>query len=323
MQMTLAAFVSTLFLLTDASGQSWDLEPGTAGMTMSSRLRLSSSRMAKRCREPSDCRRSTSGQRVEVRLTGTFDDGVLKITGEVENAKEPTDRRHRRPLWRRRRARRTLALHGRSIPWTAERLKERKLACCSAGVIYRGASCCAESAPPSRCRFDAMSAGGARRRAERAQSPAGLRRDGARRGRQLGARYHTASLGSGRGRARFRPWPDQPRLARALPSSPDDRQQHRLLERRTVHRRRNRRRPLPLERRVPDPGASAPEPPGADVEAGTSLDQLYATASAATAIPSLQLCIENVDCRRRLRLQLFVRVHRHASAGRRRRARCR
>ena len=43
--------------------------------------------------------------------------------------------------------------------------------------------------------------------------------------------------------------------ARAVPRLPDHRQQHRRAQRRGVHRAGNRRRPLPLERGVPDPVA--------------------------------------------------------------------
>jgi hypothetical protein len=70
-----------------------------------------------------------AGDRVEVRLSGEFADGVFKLSGTVEAAKEPT----------------TLAISGKllddgsmegkfempghghgSMSWTAERLKERK-----------------------------------------------------------------------------------------------------------------------------------------------------------------------------------------------------
>ena len=45
-------------------------------------------------------------------------------------------------------------------------------------------------------------------------------------------------------------------LARAVPRRRHDRQQHRPAQRRGVHAAGNRRRPLPLERGVPDPVAS-------------------------------------------------------------------
>ena len=46
------------------------------------------------------------GQRVEVRLTGTFSENVLKLSGEVEHAEESDEHRNRWPLRRRRCARR-------------------------------------------------------------------------------------------------------------------------------------------------------------------------------------------------------------------------
>jgi hypothetical protein len=70
-----------------------------------------------------------AGSRVEVKLSGEIADGAFKLSGTVEGAKEPT----------------TLAISGKllddgsmegtfempghghgSMPWTAERLKERK-----------------------------------------------------------------------------------------------------------------------------------------------------------------------------------------------------
>ncbi len=74
------------------------------------------------------------------------------------------------------------------------------------------------------------------------------------------------------------------------------RQQHRRAQRRGVHGAGNRRRSLPLERGVPD--ADAPE---ADAGLGRprrhlARPVLRAAATARTrAIPSMQLCIENVD----------------------------
>ena len=67
-------------------------------------------------------------------------------------------------------------------------------------------------------------------------------------------------------------------------------------QRRGVHRARDRRRPLPLGGGVPDPGASQ-----ADRRAPTSTPAPRSTRSSPrrfgheTPIPSMQLCIENVD----------------------------
>ena len=67
------------------------------------------------------------GQRVEVKLTGTFADNVLTLSGNVENAKEPTNDRNHRVTWETRaRSKARLPFMAGSIPWTAERLKERK-----------------------------------------------------------------------------------------------------------------------------------------------------------------------------------------------------
>ena len=95
---------------------------------------------------------------------------------------------------------------------------------------------------------------------------------------------------------RLRPVAEQPGAARAVPRLPDDRQQHRRAQRRGVHRAGNRRRPLPLERGVPDPGAS-------EADAGLGRARRHLARPDATRrrfgqdtpIPSMQLCIENVD----------------------------
>jgi hypothetical protein len=124
MQMTLAAFVSTLFLLTDASVTgTWNLGlQGDHVIPTPLVLKQDGKAVSGTIGLPTQ----HSGQRVEVKLTGTFDDGVLKITGEVENAKEPTTVDIEGRFGDDGALEGTLALHGRSIPWTAERLKERK-----------------------------------------------------------------------------------------------------------------------------------------------------------------------------------------------------
>ena len=66
------------------------------------------------------------GQRVEVTLTGTFTDNVLTLSGQVEHAKEPTNIEIQGHMGDEGALEGTIAVHGRSIPWTAERLKERK-----------------------------------------------------------------------------------------------------------------------------------------------------------------------------------------------------
>ncbi len=64
---------------------------------------------------------------------------------------------------------------------------------------------------------------------------------------------------AGRDRPRLRPDADQPQPARAVPRLPDHRQQHRRAQRRGVRGAGDRRRSLPLERRLPHPDAPAPD----------------------------------------------------------------
>ena len=80
-------------------------------------------------------------------------------------------------------------------------------------------------------------------------------RNGARLGRQHGLRHQEEHVGSRRRRPRVRPVAERARAARAVPRAHHDHQQHRRAQRRGVRPARNRRRPLPLERRVPDPVA--------------------------------------------------------------------
>ena len=71
-----------------------------------------------------------NGKRVEVPLTGEFVDGTLTLSGDVENASEPTTVAITGKLLEDGSLEGTLALklHNRDhkLPWTAERLKERK-----------------------------------------------------------------------------------------------------------------------------------------------------------------------------------------------------
>ena len=67
-----------------------------------------------------------TGQPVDVPLSGEFADAVLTLSGTVEGAKEPTRLTLSARLTDDGTLEGTLAgLHG-TIPWTAERLKERK-----------------------------------------------------------------------------------------------------------------------------------------------------------------------------------------------------
>ena len=70
------------------------------------------------------------GQRVEVELSGEIADGAFTLAGTVENASEPTSLAITGSLKDDGSLEGTLAMrsHGRdhNLPWTAERLKERK-----------------------------------------------------------------------------------------------------------------------------------------------------------------------------------------------------
>jgi hypothetical protein len=70
------------------------------------------------------------GQRVDVELSGEIADGAFKLGGTVDNATEPTSLTITGSLKDDGSLEGTLAMrnHGRDhhLPWTAERLKERK-----------------------------------------------------------------------------------------------------------------------------------------------------------------------------------------------------
>jgi hypothetical protein len=70
------------------------------------------------------------GQRVEVELSGEIADGAFTLAGTVDNATEPTSLTITGSLKDDGSLEGTLAMrnHGRdhNLPWTAERLKERK-----------------------------------------------------------------------------------------------------------------------------------------------------------------------------------------------------
>ncbi len=135
------------------------------------------------------------------------------------------------------------------------------------------------------------------RKAPAEQHAPRLHRDGARRGRLQRARRQEEPVVAGGSRARrSTSAPTALQLARAVPRLPDDRQQHRRAQGRGVHAAGDRRRPLPLERGVPD--AVAPE---ADAGLRRATPARRSTRSTRrrfgqdTPIPSMQLCIENVD----------------------------
>ncbi len=71
-----------------------------------------------------------AGQRVEVELSGEITNGVFKISGSVEHASEPTTIAISGSLKDDGSLEGTLAMTSKgrdhNLPWTAERLKERK-----------------------------------------------------------------------------------------------------------------------------------------------------------------------------------------------------
>ena len=111
--------------------------------------------------------------------------------------------------------------------------------------------------------------------------------------------------------------------ARAVPRLPDDRQQHRLQERRGVRVEGDRRRSLPLERGVPD--ADAPE---ADRRLGRAGRRLARSALRAAVRAGHADSVDAAVHRerrpvRRLRLRLRLRLHRHDQLGGAKTSRCR
>jgi hypothetical protein len=67
------------------------------------------------------------GQRVEVELTGEFADGSLTLSGTVQGAAEPTTLTLTATLKDDGSLEGRLSMRDHNLPWTAERLKERKL----------------------------------------------------------------------------------------------------------------------------------------------------------------------------------------------------
>ena len=108
-----------------------------------------------------------------------------------------------------------------------------------------------DGAGARRCWSKTASGRGARSHAAR------LHRDGARRrpgSSEWGATQHLWSpAATGRG---VRPDAERAQPARAVPQVPDHRQRHRRARRRSDHAAGDRRRPFPVERGVPDAGAS-------------------------------------------------------------------
>ena len=142
-------------------------------------------------------------------------------------------------------------------------------------------------------------------------------RDGARLGRQHRDRHREEPVGARRGRPRLRPRALVAPAPRAVPRAPHHRQQHRRAQRRGLRSAGNRRRPLPLERRVPHPDARPKQTEGSDILAGTSIDQLYAQRVGPGHADSVDAALHRERRPgRRLRLRLRLRLHRHHQLGR-------
>ena len=145
---------------------------------------------------------------------------------------------------------------------------------------------------------------------------AGLHRGGARPGRLQQLGREQVPLRAGDSRARLHARPGQPaERARGVPRLPDDRQQHRRADRRGVRAAGDRRRPLPLERGVPD--AVAPE---ADQRLGPLGRDVARSALREALRPGHADAVDAVLHReprpgRRLHLQLLLRLHRHDQLG--------
>jgi hypothetical protein len=105
-----------------------------------------------------------------------------------------------------------------------------------------------------------------------------------------------APVRSGDGRPQLRAEAGQrAQLTRAVSGLPDDREQHGRADGRGVLSRGDRRRPLPLERRLPDPVASEADAGLGPARRCVDGPDPRARFGQDTALPSLQLCIEPTD----------------------------
>ena len=109
--------------------------------------------------------------------------------------------------------------------------------------------------------------------------------------------------------------PDLAQPARDLPQAPDHRQRHRRAQRRGVHAAGDRRRPLPLERGVPDPGAPAPDRELGRPRRRLARPDLRAEVRPGHADPVDAAVHRERRSGRRLRLRLLLRLHRHDQLG--------
>ena len=117
--------------------------------------------------------------------------------------------------------------------------------------------------------------------------------------------------------------PSSLKLARAVPRLSDHRQQHRRAHGRGVRAARSRRRPLPLERRVPDAGASRSRPGVRRARRHVDGSDLRAAVRPGHADSVDAAVHRERRSGRRLRLRLRLRLHRHDQLGGAERSRCR
>ena len=155
------------------------------------------------------------------------------------------------------------------------------------------------------------------------QGAPGRHRDGARRRRQHRLRGEDEHVVAGRHRQRLRPVAERARAARVGAPAHHHREQHRPAHGRSVHDAGNRRRPLPRQRGVPDPGASQ-----ADHGLRRARRHLARPALRAALRPGHADSVDAAVHRAggsvgRLRIQLLLRLHRLDQLGRRPRRRCR
>ena len=115
---------------------------------------------------------------------------------------------------------------------------------------------------------------------------------------------------------RLRSVADQPRPARAVSRLPHDRQQHRRAKRRGVRAAGDRRRSLPLERGVPDAGASATDPGVGRARRRVARPDLRAEVRPGDADPVDAAVHRGGRPGGRLLVWLLLRLHRHDQLGR-------
>ena len=147
------------------------------------------------------------------------------------------------------------------------------------------------------------------------QGAAGLHRDGARRRRQHRLRHEDEPVVAGGDRPRLRPRPERARAARVGARAHHHRQQHRPAPGRGLHHPGNRRRSLPRQRRVPDPGPSQ-----ADDGLGREGRHLHRPALRPALRPGHADSVDAAVHRagrpgRRLRVRLLLRLHRLDQLG--------